>query len=37
MRALGAAGATHITCMLTPATRQTIEQFALVIAQLRQH
>jgi probable F420-dependent oxidoreductase len=37
MRALGAAGATHITCMLAPATGQAIEQFALVIAQLRQH
>jgi alkanesulfonate monooxygenase SsuD/methylene tetrahydromethanopterin reductase-like flavin-dependent oxidoreductase (luciferase family) len=35
LRALAAAGATHITCMLSPADRHGIEQFAPVIAQLR--
>jgi alkanesulfonate monooxygenase SsuD/methylene tetrahydromethanopterin reductase-like flavin-dependent oxidoreductase (luciferase family) len=34
IRALGAAGATHITCMLTPATRRGIEQFARVIERI---
>jgi alkanesulfonate monooxygenase SsuD/methylene tetrahydromethanopterin reductase-like flavin-dependent oxidoreductase (luciferase family) len=35
MLAFGAAGATHLTCMLTPADRRGVERFARVIEQLR--
>jgi probable F420-dependent oxidoreductase len=35
LHALAGAGASHITCMLTPSNRRGVEQFARVIEQLR--
>jgi alkanesulfonate monooxygenase SsuD/methylene tetrahydromethanopterin reductase-like flavin-dependent oxidoreductase (luciferase family) len=35
LRALAAAGATHVTCMLTPADRRGVEQFGRVIEQIQ--